>query len=126
MYGILDLQRSCPCLCQDATCEWQATFRSIEDAGLLLPIINKLECLQHILQCSAVSRSWRVASQLVRPVALIIPGRTPSLDTAGLVTVLHWVQRKQQRGELQVLSTHMLLHLHIFALALHHQVISAL
>lgn len=90
----------------DEEVQSRATIETIQQAGLLVSVLGRLECLDDILHCLAVSKSWYEASQLVWPVSLVIPGFQPQLSEAGMLFVLHWVQWKQRRRELQVLLKH--------------------
>ena len=99
-FSLIAYSRDCSaCFASDSTSAAQVSIRSIQKAGLLTMILNHLECLEDIVCCSAVSKSWKIATQLVR---LVVPGINPKMDEAGMMAVLHWVVSKQQRQELKV------------------------
>ena len=80
----------------------QATLTTVQEAGLLVLVLNHLESLEDILSCSAVSKRWHCACQHIQPASLTLPGRSSRLDEDGMMSVLRWIQNKQKQGALQV------------------------
>jgi len=80
----------------------QATLITVQEAGLLVLVLNHLESLEDILSCSAVSKCWHSAFQHIQPAGLTLPGRSSRLDEDGVMSVLRWIQNKQKQGALQV------------------------
>lgn len=80
----------------------QATLTTVQEAGLLVLVLNHLESLEDILSCSAVSKRWHCACQHIQPASLTLPGRSSRLDEDGMMSVQRWMQNKQKQGALQI------------------------
>ena len=80
----------------------QATLTTVQEAGLLVFVLNHLESLEDILSCSAVNKLWQCACQQIQPASLTLPGRSSRLGEVGMMSVLRWIQNKQKQGALQV------------------------
>ena len=72
---------------------------------MLGAVFAHLESLEDIIKCSAVSKTWLLVGENLKPNSLLIPGANPHLDGKGMVQVLRWVQCKQQLGHMQVVAS---------------------
>ena len=80
----------------------QATLTTVQEAGLLVLVLNHLESLEDIFCSSAVNKRWHCACQQIQPASLTLPGRHSHMDEDGMMSVLRCIQIKQKQGALQV------------------------
>jgi len=68
----------------------QATLTTVQEAGLLVLVLNHLESLEDIFCSSAVNKRWHCACQQIQPASLTLPGRHSHMDEDGMMSVRRW------------------------------------